>query len=466
MCGIAGFSLNPAEQHDLGINSRSLACQLLLDIEHRGRDASGASWFDAKGRNHVQKAPDSARSFVNDLSMWSQAKYAILHTRAATQGHPMVNANNHPVRASNIIGVHNGCVYNDNSIFNTIGLDHRMAEVDTEAIFAALAYGRGSLVGADVPDVTVLEQVQGSAAVAYFDLDDIRDDGQVLHLARLNTSPLHIFQTKGGSVVFSSLEETVLTMEFFNFDVCWEYEAGEGEYFVVRDGTIAEASQFTPARYTYTSKYSDWEYASTNASWKQGKGTKDDYEWHDIADRPYETKVVNGVTHVRFKDDPADEFTADDEELSLLEEMATVTAPDVDVSVYNTGDLESYYLNKDAKFSYDVERWYHREYGAREEAIADYMAPKHRDFRDYFDCHGDLRPGDWVETEVLGCPVYGQVVQMPRTFPHGAYILRVALPVTGTGDYEYAFVERGQDGFLQVERDLAKEGPSHLEVKV
>jgi hypothetical protein len=66
-------------------------------------------------------------------------------------------------------------------------------------------------------------------------------------LARVNSSPLWIGQTKSGSLVYGSTQETILNAAIMlDSDIDWEYSAGEGEYFKVKDGKIVDYLQFTP----------------------------------------------------------------------------------------------------------------------------------------------------------------------------------------------------------------------------
>jgi glucosamine 6-phosphate synthetase-like amidotransferase/phosphosugar isomerase protein len=56
------------------------------------------------------------------------------HTRWKTRGDQRNNANNHPIRAGNVIGTHNGHIANADYLFSRLKLP-RFAEVDSEVIF-------------------------------------------------------------------------------------------------------------------------------------------------------------------------------------------------------------------------------------------------------------------------------------------------------------------------------------------
>jgi hypothetical protein len=112
--------------------------------------------------------------------------------------------------------------------------------VDSEAVTALIAHSKA-------PITEVLEQVQGTASLAWLE----SGAPNVLHLARLNSSPLWIGLTLAGSLVYGSTEDTIENASIIiGSDLDWKYRASEGEYFKVKDGVIAEYAQFKPYRNT------------------------------------------------------------------------------------------------------------------------------------------------------------------------------------------------------------------------
>lgn len=226
MCGIAGFSRSPDER----VDSRVLATALLLGIEDRGRHATGAAFFEGN-QAFVQKGPIAASKFVRELDMGPEATTAVLHTRWATKGTPAVNANNHPIEIpGKVLGVHNGCLWNDDALFEQIGPDKRIAQVDSEAIFAALAY-----LGEKPP--AALGRIAGSAAVAWI---QPQGDPLALHVARVSSSPLVFASTEAGSFLFASTRSALLTAATrAGLDlVGGPYDLAEGTYLRVRAGAV------------------------------------------------------------------------------------------------------------------------------------------------------------------------------------------------------------------------------------
>lgn len=243
MCGIAGYCLAPSER----CNSSKLSRRLLLGIEERGRHATGAAWRNDDKPQVVQvfKRALPASKLIHDYAhrITPNASSAVLHTRWATQGDPSNALNNHPIVCDKVALVHNGHVSNDDEIFQRLNV-RRRAKVDTEAIAALLAYGEG--------DVTeLLSQIRGGAAVAWLNAED---KSNVLHLARVSYSPLHIAQTEAGSVLYASTRLAVVrAARKNNLKLTFHWDVPERTYIKVKDGKIIEERQL-PRVDTYLSE--------------------------------------------------------------------------------------------------------------------------------------------------------------------------------------------------------------------
>ena len=260
MCGIAGYCLNPKEHQRASV--ADLAGQMLLDIEHRGQHATGSAWINpANGNRVILKAAIPATKFVHyNKDLCRNAQTAILHTRWATQGDPKDNNNNHPIPRGKIVLTHNGHISNDRELFKQLKVA-RNGKVDSEAVAALLG------LSAQHP-TELLPTIQGTAALAWIE----QGASNLLHLARVNSSPLWIGQTKRGSLVYGSTLDTVenaATMLDTRLD--WTYEANEGEYFKVKDGVIVEWEMFKPYRNSFTY---DW----------RNMAFDDDDEWNDMTE--------------------------------------------------------------------------------------------------------------------------------------------------------------------------------------
>lgn len=384
-----------------------------------------------------------AYRFIKEtLSVARKTPLCILHTRAATQGHESNNHNNHPIVVRNqIIGVHNGMVYNDSNIFRDLGIeDRRIAEVDSEAIFAALAYGgekyvSDAIVNAErtrIKDyerpIHALAEIEGSASVAWMDVED-RD---VLHLSRIWTSPLVWAQTTTGSLVFAStwaalgdVEKAFPSLTFEHFE-----EAKEGEYLRVRQGRIEEYETFTPASF-YSAR------------------------WGSYAGYGY----FGGTTN-RGNETTEDGHTAD--EVSGVGSSVTGSSGTTTSTCGKSGtDIESITArilmdgwedqwSADSYLSKVEQENYYRAHKQREEGIDAYLGGLDDgcDIKTWWEIAADLaafaRPGEWVGLTLAGnTGVFGQLWELPESFPHGEYVVRCFVPNNlRNAGHEVVFVAR------------------------
>lgn len=233
MCGIAGFCLT---KHDArNIDSRVLAGMLLINIEHRGRHATGASWTETTPDGigwWFAKAPVPAREFGEHIQQIPKhCRRALLHVRFATTGDPADNDNNHPIivpaeDGGSIIGTHNGMFPNyadvmDDHDFEWIG------EVDSQALF--------HLAGLDDFDKTEIEKLGGSGAWAYVH----NSEPNTIHLGRTQGRPLWVTQTPSGSTLWcSELPALLEAMQVVGLKAEFEMEVPEWHTMTVTDGRI------------------------------------------------------------------------------------------------------------------------------------------------------------------------------------------------------------------------------------
>ena len=210
MCGITGVIIGK----DANIKKvRRRFTALLKLTESRGIDAAGAYVYNGNGEVFMAKNPVRASTFVQSRrymglmqTITKDTLHVVGHTRAATQGTPKDNTNNHPILDGNWIGVHNGVIYNDISLALAYGTS---AEVDSAVIF--------SMLNAETEDhpvgrkrfATLMGELDGSFAVA---ATDLRSDK--LFLAR-NRNPI-VLMVKEGCLWFNSEArhlETVFGLE-------------------------------------------------------------------------------------------------------------------------------------------------------------------------------------------------------------------------------------------------------------
>lgn len=397
---------------------------LLLGIEERGQDATGAAWRVPNNNAFcIQKQDVTATEFVRRLCPARSARSMVLHTRAATQGHPRHRVNNHPIAVAGgqVVGVHNGMIWNDQELFWDMGMSaHRIGEVDSEAIFAAIAYGRTKdskgryRLGPALKDA--LEAPQGSAAIAWMERED--PDG-TLHLARLNQSPMVLAQTDKGSLLFASTRGALeLAAEMTSLTLDWFWDVEEGTYFRVNQGRIEEMWDFEPA----------WSYSYS------GRRTWDDYTAYKSTMKtttvlgPKKATSTTRLTRVQWQEDEGAEYA-----------FVGNVNDDVALSPW----LDGSFLLYDADLAdLEAEREKHSQHYPRREADLDAWFAQHEGeksepwtadsevLRRSFTYHAWLRVGDIVSTKVMGQDVPALVTHMPDRFPGGVYYLLAFIPAS------------------------------------
>lgn len=399
-------------EDNANINSKRLAKELLLGIEHRGKDATGVAFIDALGRVQAHKAPLTAKEFIRTqrLTLPRRASAAIMHTRAGTKGSERDNRNNHPIVVANghMVGVHNGVLYNDDDIFKYLGPELRIGQVDSEAIFALLAHSNASIEDN-------LSSLEGSVAIAWMTTDEGPD---TLHLARVSSSPLIVGQTEGGSLIFASTEWVLKdTAKELGLDLTHIRHTPEGQHLIVKQGKVEDVRTFEPPR----SFYSTWD------PW-------DAYERVPGTQSTYRKKGASSgvVTHLPPVNKAEDTVLAE----KLKAERGVVNVYPVKERRKADEQMVARSMMPLRLFDQLEEvgtKDYHEWYGDREQAIDDLWSIAQfenleGEQRMCEKLHVFLRPGDYVKTSFGGRDVTAQVIALPNEFPGGFYTLRARVP--------------------------------------
>ncbi len=236
MCGIAGYSLNPASSAP-----RTLAAQALLaGIAERGADAVGYAHRGLGGEIHLSKRRSGASALLDELHIPLEATQALVHVRDYTKGHPRIEANNHPIRHGRVVGIHNGIILNDEEIFARYGFERAEPEmtVDSEAIFALAEHAEGH--------AEALEELTGAMATAWFD----ERLPSTLFLARAVGRPLWIgtsgIGTGSRELFFASTRDALEVLERTLRLTLRKRELDEGTLLRVEDGHVVATERFRP----------------------------------------------------------------------------------------------------------------------------------------------------------------------------------------------------------------------------
>lgn len=269
MCGIAGFSLT----ENSGVNARALSHHLLAQIEDRGQMAAGFAFgHEGKVGYHKDKV---AGSNLRLKGLPRNAKTVILHTRFATHGTINDNSNNHPVLSpdNRIALVHNGVIWNHDTVRRSELSEFKLPEVDTSVIPAVIQkYG-----------IEGVKHLSGDAAVAWLD----SREPDVLNLARLESSPVAFTQLADGSIVFASigymLEDALALMGLTHGAILIMDEL---EYYQLKFGHIIKVDH-SPEMQKYSTSERWWANSIRGGSGSKAYGTGSskysgsEYDWND-----------------------------------------------------------------------------------------------------------------------------------------------------------------------------------------
>lgn len=202
MCRLFGISYGDQKER---VPTSFIVASLFANLTRKGPHAYG--WFTSDGENlwtekHFGRADttDATETIlegaVPEEMDETKMKFFVGHTRWATTGDPANMKNNHPISHRNITGVHNGKVYNHESILSVTGREDDESEVDSEAIFAAVNKW-GPVKG--------LRRLNTDMVAVWTDLRAL----DTIWLARSENRPCVIGWTDRGNIIFASEEQAL-----------------------------------------------------------------------------------------------------------------------------------------------------------------------------------------------------------------------------------------------------------------
>lgn len=223
MCGILGVGFLP--DHTMAGKEKELLTfveTLFTEAQVRGRISTGVAVASTNNIFYMKKKLPASKfirteEFVElmkdkvNLSNDADRTFSIIgHCRLDTKGTPDENVNNHPIICDNIVGIHNGQITNDDSLFKLYTPEfQRIGKVDSEIIFQLINYyyeaNKKRISNPHVsPTVDAIraaaQKTTGSMACACIN----KQDPSMLYLFR-TWNPLQIkYYTKLGMIVFCS----------------------------------------------------------------------------------------------------------------------------------------------------------------------------------------------------------------------------------------------------------------------
>ena len=200
MCGILGFAKTSGGQsdHQLEILKRTLT-NLTDESSARGTDSTGFSIMNPLERFTYKTLTDS--STLTRTNEWSNVidkidrdtSIVLGHTRFATTGAKVVT-NAHPFNIGEVVGIHNGVIYNFNQVAR--GLGKSIPQVDSEVIFQSLN---------KIEKSKAFESINGDFAIAW-----AKENNTTLHLAREDGRPMVVSYWKKAKVLFFASTEDIM----------------------------------------------------------------------------------------------------------------------------------------------------------------------------------------------------------------------------------------------------------------
>jgi len=143
MCGLFGLF---TKKNSTGLYD--LLTALAVNTEARGKDATGFTWLDKRGRmKHRKEALPSSEFVDQQYWKWMQRrlpKAVVGHCRFTTKGSPEINENNHPHVGERYSMAHNGTLK---------GYEYRpwtelcQTECDSEALLRVMELGDNATKG-------------------------------------------------------------------------------------------------------------------------------------------------------------------------------------------------------------------------------------------------------------------------------------------------------------------------------
>lgn len=257
ICRLFGISYGDKGQEE--IPTSEIAATLFYLLVKGGPHAYGWMSYN-EDRDEINWAKTPGRADSNEAMDWfadeidNEARWFVGHTRYATDGDPSDNRNNHPIWHGEVVGVHNGVLSDWEPILAETGREDEGAEVDSEAIFAAVEKW-GTVEG--------LKKIRGSAVTLFSRLSA----PDVVCLARTSGRSVTLGWTDRGNMIWASEESALLSLEYWGIKFVKVSKVSENRLLLIKNGDIIHRVRFRPIEKKVVAPF-DW------SKW-------DNYKWGD-----------------------------------------------------------------------------------------------------------------------------------------------------------------------------------------
>jgi len=197
MCGIYGIAKSPTPYTNKQLKVvKKVLREMAVDSESRGAHSSGIAKVGASTRIYKSLLPSSkfvdTKEYHDAVRSLKTDSYILLgHTRFATEG-AIVKSNAHPFKVGDVVGAHNGCVYNISEMQSKLD---KQCPVDSQLIFKSLN---------DNDDI--------QKAVKNFDADFalsfVKENPMILYLTREENRPLYVAYVPSLKTLFYASEDS------------------------------------------------------------------------------------------------------------------------------------------------------------------------------------------------------------------------------------------------------------------
>lgn len=269
-CGIGGISSERAFDRNMARTSAYLEALLTS----RGTDSFG--WFD--GHTITKEPGDFTKSNAYEVfdNILMSERYPVyrtyLHTRAATQGDPEINKNNHPFNMGDLFMAHNGSFFSWDDFRNPWGI-----ECDSFPLLYWI-YTEKLENSLDTIDAIEkgLEHVTGQYAIWLYDKDTKKT-----YLFRNRSAIFTLFYWEGPDVtIFASEKEMVeKTARMIGYSGTPITRVKPYNIYVMEDRNIEKKKEFSGRRYNvkdYSRNRERAFFPDRDGSWLFGRGDNKD----------------------------------------------------------------------------------------------------------------------------------------------------------------------------------------------